>query len=106
MVTPMTSRQRLQTVLARDIPDRIPLVDISFWPEILERWYQEGLPADMPPGDYFSLDRIVSFTFDGSLGLPAEVVEENDQWPSMTASSVSMPGHTPASSGIRRMRTP
>ena len=80
MTTPMKSRQRLQTVLARDIPDRVPLVDISFWPQTLERWHEEGLPADVTPDDYFSLDRIGSFTFDGSLGLPAEVVEENEQW--------------------------
>jgi len=80
MATPMTSRQRLQTVLSRNIPDQIPLIDISFWPQTLERWREEGLPADVTPNDYFSLDRIESFTFDGSLGLPTEIAEENEQW--------------------------
>ena len=76
----MTSRQRLQTVLARSIPDRVPMVDISFWPETLERWHQEGLPADVTPDEYFALDRIHNLAFDGSLGLPVEVVEENEEW--------------------------
>ena len=80
MAISMTSRQRLQTVLSRGVPDRIPLVDISFWPETLERWHEEGLPTDMAPDKHFSLDRIESFTFDGTLGLPAEIVEENEQW--------------------------
>ncbi len=40
MTTPMTSRQRLQAVLSRNVPDRVPLVDISFWPQTLEMYEQ------------------------------------------------------------------
>lgn len=76
----MTSRQRLKAVLARQIPDQVPMVDISFWPETLERWRKEGLPKGVEPADYFGLDRIERFSFDGSLCLPTEVVEENEQW--------------------------
>ena len=80
MAAPMTSRQRLQAVLSRQIPDRVPLVDISFWPETLERWRSEGLPADTSPDEYFGLDRIERFAFDGTLGLPEEIVEETEAW--------------------------
>ena len=80
MAAPMTSRQRLKAVLARQIPDRIPLVDIAFWPETLERWHAEGLPADTTPDDYFGLDQIARFRFDGTLRLPEETVEETEEW--------------------------
>jgi len=79
MATPMTTRQRLQTAFSREIPDRVPLVDISFWPETLERWRQEGLPVGVTPAEYFALDVIERFSFDGSLCLPAEIVEEDQQ---------------------------
>jgi uroporphyrinogen decarboxylase len=80
MTVLMTPRQRLKTVLAGHIPDRVPVVDISFWPETLERWRKEGLPSGITPADHFALDCIERFSFDGSLCLSAEIIEESEQW--------------------------
>lgn len=76
----MTSRERLTTVLARRIPDRVPMADISYWPDTLERWRQEGLPADADPLDYFGLDRVACIHFDCSLQLPERTLEETADW--------------------------
>ncbi|MHB9037245.1 MAG: uroporphyrinogen decarboxylase family protein [Armatimonadota bacterium] len=48
-------------------PDRLPVWDLGYWPETLERWYDEGLPRNVDLVDYFGLDRIefapVDFNF-------------------------------------------
>ncbi|MBI3911683.1 MAG: hypothetical protein HY320_12230 [Armatimonadetes bacterium] len=76
----MTSRERLRLTLSRSLPDRVPIVDVTFWPETLYRWRQEGMPTGVEPDDYFALDRIERLTFDGSLCLPTQVLEETEQW--------------------------
>lgn len=76
----MSSRERLRAVLAHGIPDRIPMVDICAWPETIERWRKEGLPADVEFSDYFGHDRVEMFGFDGSLRLPPETLEQNDRY--------------------------
>jgi uroporphyrinogen decarboxylase len=71
-------RARLLEALGRRRPDRLPMLDLSFWPETLARWEQEGYPAGADPTDYFGLDRIacVNDLFDPSFGLPERVLEE------------------------------
>ena len=32
------------------------MLDISYWPETLRRWEQEGLPPGADPREYFGLD--------------------------------------------------
>ncbi|MCL6473789.1 MAG: hypothetical protein K6U75_01860 [Firmicutes bacterium] len=76
----MNSRERIRIALKRGIPDRVPMLDITFWPETLLRWQKEGLPEGADPVDYFGLDRIERFGFDGSLQLPVEMMEETDRW--------------------------
>jgi len=49
----LTPRQRIQITLARGIPDRVPMLDITFWPDTLSRWRQEGFPEGADPADYF-----------------------------------------------------
>lgn len=50
--------------------DRIPMIgEICYWPETIERWHKEGLPAQATPYDYFGLDMIQFFSYDGSLRL-------------------------------------
>jgi len=34
----MNSRERIRVTLARGIPDRVPMLDITFWPDTLTRW--------------------------------------------------------------------
>ncbi|MBC7223589.1 MAG: hypothetical protein H5T59_04825, partial [Anaerolineae bacterium] len=51
----MLSRERVLAVLRFEKPDRMPVMDMAYWPETMERWVQEGLPAkllEVPEGDY------------------------------------------------------
>lgn len=76
----MTSKERFQDALAHKTSDRIPMAEICFWPETIERWRKEGLPAEMAPSDYFGLDKIAQFSFDCSLRLPEKILEETPEW--------------------------
>ena len=76
----MTSRERLCTTLRRQEPDRMPRCEQSFWPETLERWRQEGMPADATPAQLFDLDPFRNVGLDHSLRLPEETLEENADW--------------------------
>jgi uroporphyrinogen decarboxylase len=76
----MTSRERLAAVLGRAIPDRVPMVDIAFWPATIERWRQEGLPDGLAPEQYFGLDVIACVPFDCSLQLPERTLEETSDY--------------------------
>jgi uroporphyrinogen decarboxylase len=72
------SRRRILAALSGDELDRVPLTEIGIWPETLLRWRQEGLPAGMTPHEYFDLDPIEFFSFDGSLGLAETVLREGE----------------------------
>jgi len=72
----VTSRERLRAVLGRRVPDRVPMVEISYWPPTIERWRREGLPADIGPEEYFNLDVICMVAFDWTLRLPERTLEE------------------------------
>lgn len=76
--TPDHGRQRILDALARRQPDRLPMLDLSFWPETLERWHAEGFPQGTDPIDYFGLDRVacINDLFDPSFGLPEQILEE------------------------------
>lgn len=76
----MTTRERIRTLLSHREPDRVPMCEISFWPQTIERWRQEGLPADQTPAQYFGLDHLATNGPDCSLQLPVEVIEECDEW--------------------------
>jgi uroporphyrinogen decarboxylase len=76
----MTSRERLATVLNRRVPDRVPMVDISFWPTTVERWRKEGLPEDADPAQYFELDVIGCVHPDCSLRLPERTLQETVEY--------------------------
>ncbi len=76
----MTSRERLCTALRRQTPDRVPRCEQCFWPETLTRWRREGMPADTTPSQLFDLDGFRNVSFDHSLRLPEETLEENADW--------------------------
>ncbi len=76
----LTSRERIRTVLELREPDRIPMVDICFWPDTLERWRSEGLPEDQTPEQHFDLDVIVRTGMDCSLQLEEQLLEETEEW--------------------------
>lgn len=51
----MTSRDRIAAVLSFEKPRPMPIMDMGYWNETMERWRAEGLPAhllDVPEGDY------------------------------------------------------
>jgi uroporphyrinogen decarboxylase len=76
----MTSRQRISAVLRHEEPDRVPMVEIHFWPPTIERWRGEGLPEGVHPEQYFELERIPRIGLDCSLQFPEELIEETDEW--------------------------
>ncbi|MGI6209461.1 MAG: uroporphyrinogen decarboxylase family protein, partial [Anaerolineae bacterium] len=55
-------------------------VDISYWPDTLSRWEQEGLPPGTDPRDYFGLDRIHTVGIDSTLRLPTSIQEETESY--------------------------
>ena len=75
-------RHRILEALARRPSDRLPMLDLSFWPETIERWHGEGFPKDTDPVDYFGLDRVacINDLFEPSFGLPERVVEETAEY--------------------------
>ena len=40
----MTIRERFVNCLTFGPVDRIPVQDLGYWPETIERWHHEGLP--------------------------------------------------------------
>ena len=76
----MTSRERLRTTLSHREPDRIPMCEICFWPQTVERWHGEGLPAEQSPAGHFGLDTIAISGPNCSLGLPVQLIEEGEDW--------------------------
>jgi uroporphyrinogen decarboxylase len=56
------------------------MTDISYWPDTIDRWHREGLPWGMDPVDYFELDLVARYSFDGSLRLPTRTLEETEEW--------------------------
>lgn len=74
----MTSQERLKTVLAGGIPDRVPYQD-AYWQTTIERWRQEGLPAGADPADYFGCE-MARIGGDYTLQLPVQVLEENERY--------------------------
>ena len=76
----MTSRERITAVLRHEEPDRVPMVEIHFWPPTIERWRTEGLPEDVHPEQFFELERIGRVGFDCTLQFEPEVLEETDEW--------------------------
>ncbi len=77
----MNGRERFKTVLSKGIPDRIPITELSFWPETISRWEREGMWEGVSPADYFGMDQIfLQCPFDGSLRLPERVIEEKETY--------------------------
>lgn len=76
----ITSRERMHRALSHQESDRVPMLDICYWPETLARWEAEGLPKGADPIDYFGLERVHTVGLDSTLRLPTEVVEENAEY--------------------------
>ncbi len=79
-MTALTSRERIIAVLEHREPDRLPMLEICYWPPTVQRWRTEGLPADVYPEQYFELGVIPRMRIDCSLQLEVQTLEESDEW--------------------------
>ena len=75
----MTARERFLAALSHKEADRIPIHD-SPWGHTVNRWHQEGLPADKSPAEYFGYDELVGQGPDISFQFPHETVEETETY--------------------------
>lgn len=80
MLESLTSRERVALTLAHQEADRIPRYD-NFWPETIECWRAQGLPADTDPFQYFPFDFECSGWTD-HYARPGvkEILDSNDEW--------------------------
>ena len=75
----MNSHQRVKAAYEFKEPDRVPIFD-AYWPETVERWRTEGLPADVSPWDHFDTDIRMITCIDHSLMLPEKIIEQTDEY--------------------------
>jgi uroporphyrinogen decarboxylase len=76
----MTSRERMARALTGSgLPDRIPLCEISIWPETRRRWLQEGLPEGVDPLVWLGMDRIRTIGPDCTLRYPPQTLSEDEE---------------------------
>ncbi len=74
----LTSRDRVRKLLAFEEPDRIAKQD-AYWVDTLSRWFDEGLPQDADPVEYFGMD-FDNLFIDASLRLPEKLVEDAEEF--------------------------
>ena len=77
-MTKLTSQERFRRMYAHRDADRVPILDDP-WKETIDRWVAEGMPT-RDYISYFDLDKTAYISTDNSPQLPAEVVEENDDY--------------------------
>jgi len=77
VVVQMTHRERVRTAIARQQPDRVPIMDQA-WRETVRRWRREGMPEDVDIFDYFDF-AIREIWCDTSPRFPVKVISENDE---------------------------
>jgi uroporphyrinogen decarboxylase len=78
-MTTEQNRDRILASLHREVPDAIGVAEMIFWPETVERWQQEGLPAGTDPGAYFDVDSLRrSVVPDLTLQMEPSVIREDE----------------------------
>ncbi len=78
----MTSRERIQAILALDLPDHMGLHE-HLWPETIpDYWVNEGYPENTDPGEHFGYDIVQAGGWWDVTPLRGkdETVEETDEW--------------------------
>jgi len=80
MAAALTSRERVQTILRRQIPDHIGLAE-SFWGDTVPSWISQGYPKGQPVWKVFGHDLIATWglaheAFPGRRGL----IKETEEW--------------------------
>jgi uroporphyrinogen decarboxylase len=72
------SRRRVADAVRFRPPDRLPCNE-SLWPDTLESWYTQGLPAGADPADYFDWD-IAAMSLDCSPRFDQRVLSIDEPW--------------------------
>ena len=75
----MTSRERFKAMYEHRQGDRVPITDVP-WQATIERWRNEGMPADVEWEQFFGADRIAGIPADNSPRYPEEILEETDEY--------------------------
>ncbi|MDR3707520.1 MAG: uroporphyrinogen decarboxylase family protein [Capsulimonadaceae bacterium] len=75
----MTSHERFKRMFEHRDADRIPIID-NPWRATIERWQQEGMPAEVNYVDYFGLDRVATIGVDTSPRYPVQLIEDTDAY--------------------------
>ena len=78
----MTSSERFRAALTGSDMDRIPLYELGFWPQTLDRWRNEGLPNDPRFSDLWGL-----FNTGQTGGTPGADIEAPNAWSITTGNS-------------------
>ena len=79
----LTSHERFTRMYAHQEADRIPVID-SPWDSTIKRWHNEGLPENVSYVDFFGLDKIAHIGVDNSPRYPVRVVEETEDYITVT----------------------
>ena len=77
----MTERERFHQTMRFGSPDRVPYWEMGGWPQTIDRWQDEGMPADVHFDDHFGLDRHDAVPLNTGLVPPfrPETLEETDR---------------------------
>ena len=75
----LNSQERVKTAIRHQEPDRVPMHD-GFWQATIDRWRDEGLPANMEPTEYFDFDFVSLGGFDLSPGFAVKVLREDTEY--------------------------
>ena len=78
----MNDRERFLACMNYQPVDRVPRWELWYWRETIERWENEGLPADVHLERYFDVDRRDGVGVNIGLvpGFREETLEETDEY--------------------------
>jgi len=77
----MNARERFHETVNYGNPDRVPYWEMGFWPQTIDRWQDEGMPADVYLDALFNFDRRDAVPLNAGM-IPAfkeETLEEDDR---------------------------
>lgn len=78
-MTELTSRERFLRMFEHRDADRIPIIDEP-WDATIERWQNEGMPAETGFVDFFGLDYVANIFVDNSPRYEKKTLEETDAY--------------------------
>lgn len=74
----MKTKERIRLTLKGEIPDRVPVCEISIWPDTIERWKREGLDGDV--FDILGMDRITFLGFETGFYFEEKIIREEGEF--------------------------